>query len=158
MKHLLVALATVACGRPAPDCITPCGLPVYGTQDCDGANAAEARALYAFKANVAGWDRATACPWLQTATLAVRETEDGTFEVWGTRAAGVTWLPSGDIEIGTAEWKSSAFTHELAHVLELRIDQAETDDAHSTWAGRGIKTAIAESNRPPAWWPEELRK
>jgi hypothetical protein len=137
MARWLLLLLT-ACGT-GPECVSPCGVKLFGRDDCDAFAAYEARALDA----LAVTDLPVHCGALDNWSLFARVPDGlGRGDSWysphvGMRVAGLTWCQYASMEIATVEWPRTAMTHEFVHALE-----ACKDPHHETWQDRGIYEAI----------------
>ena len=119
MRALIAVLILVGCGGPpAADCVSPCGMRAYGTEDCDGLAMAEARVLAAFG------DRLE-CQQLRGWALSVAITD-----LHAIGREGQTWCDFHGVPIRTDDWARSAYAHELAHVQQC---PCIIDYSHATW-------------------------
>lgn len=104
-------------------------MQVHGS-NCEGLAEAESEAVEAFSGLYAGL-----CGRLSFVTLYVWETEDGTWvDSYGRKVAGLMWCDLATMELGSNEWRSNAYFHEMAHLAQC----PQQDGTHSTWAALGI--------------------
>lgn len=67
-------------------------------------------------------------------------------EQHGYEIAGLTYCPEHRIVIGTDDWSSNAFTHELAHAIQNCDDMGQDDnDRHEHWIENGLFLTTYES-------------
>ncbi len=153
IARVAVLTLLAACGPTgSPNCITPCGVHVYGTDEakCASLYEHEGRTLKSFEKYVEGWKYDETCPIMRNWSLRVLSPEEAPGGVWraanGQMVAGITWCGLGYIEIGTDDWRNSAFSHEYAHAVESCWDHE-----HTTWGDRKINRAIEHAR---GWYEE----
>lgn len=141
---------------PEPDCVTECGLKIYGSRDCQSFWKGEPLCLNALAKHVNGWSRPALCAILDHWSMGVvpeRMIKDGAFEIVRTDGthewvagftSGFPMLKMGKMLITPVPLYESSFCHEYAHAFEISIDQHYPDYDHSTWVDRGIYEADAE--------------
>jgi hypothetical protein len=142
-----VVLSTLlACGPP---CLTPCGTAFAEKPECESLAAHEAHTLQAFENYVAGWSTGRTCEALEGTRIDINEQADerGTWPNGCGRTAGLVLYESNTIVLGTTDWKRSAYAHEVAHLLEWRLDGVE-DLEHEGWVKKQIRRAESEANAP----------
>lgn len=104
-------------------------MQVHGS-DCEGLAEAESEAVEAFSGLYAGL-----CERLSFVTLYIWQTEDGSWvDSYGRKVAGLMWCDLATMELGSSQWHSNAYFHEMAHLAQC----PEQDGSHSTWAALGI--------------------
>jgi hypothetical protein len=125
---------------PNKVCTSKCGMQLYA-KTCDGFQEAEDRNLA-----VLGPVMGLSCSDLQGWMIMVVPYADeaGAFYTSsGQKVAGVNYYDSGEIELGTTDWKKSALAHELIH-----IKRHSTEDlSHTGWVETGLYKAIDECNK-----------
>jgi len=108
-------------------------MQVHGS-DCEGLGETESEAVEAFSGLYAGL-----CERLSFVTLYVWETEDGTWvDSYGRKVAGLMWCDLATMELGSNEWRSNAYFHEMAHLAQCPMQ----DGSHSTWEALGLWVKI----------------
>lgn len=128
-----LAMLLDGCGKspPTPNFVSPCGVRVFGTSDAEGFAFAEVRALSAFR-NI----EPRLCQRLHNWTISILP--PGSL---GDRA-GQTLTDLLGIQLVSDDWRRSAYSHELRHM----IDYPRIDYAHASW-GDEDWAAIAEANQ-----------
>lgn len=144
MTRWLACIVLVGCG-PAPECESPCGVPLFGSKDCQGFAAAEDRAVRALS-QVPEFQGRDICKGIST-VVSVTITPSG--EMLKDGLAGSTWCSGpgapGHIRLdGWYTWRDSALTHEFVHhLVGCRLE----GNNHPQWTERGIYEAIEVSRR-----------
>ena len=95
----------------------------------------EAAYTTAVRALTAVWP--AAAEWAGETRLVVHP-EPGWCPAEGRCLSGLTWVDLGLIEVGS---DLAALAHELAHLLQWRIDR-RTDPEHLNWEALGINAAV----------------
>ena len=133
----VLSLFLTACRlSPEATCQTPCGMDVYGVDGVafDALARFEARGLEGL-AFLDG-DR---CRPLSYMHLVVWKTDAGKWrDDYGRTVAGLTWCDLQRMELGSPNWETTPYFHELAHVAEC----PEQDYAHAGWEAKGIWAAL----------------
>ncbi len=136
MRAIMLLVVLASCGpalERAPDCVTPCGMNVYGTGACDGLEVVELRALIAF-----GPFDSQMCQRLHGWRMSVALTD-----LHAIGREGQTWCDAHGVQIMTDDWAHSAYAHELAHVQQCPW----IDYSHETWTWQW--RAIDQANGAP---------
>lgn len=132
LAGLLAGLLGCTQARP-PDCHTPCGAAVHGP--CEGIDEAESAGVEALSVALGN-----VCQAVGGMAIYVWHTADGSWtDAYGRRVAGLTWCDLGAVEVGSTDYWSGAYHHELAHVAQC----PEQDAEHRTWEGLGVWQALA---------------
>lgn len=135
MRPLALALLLSGCALPGgPSCRTECGAMLYGATDCPGLSRLEARAVEALD-----WYRPGLCGLSRYVSVQVWRTEDGDWRYFGRDVAGLTECNTLTMQLGTDDWRRSAYTHELVHLADCPRENPE----HLGWDG-GLWQAIAD--------------
>ena len=160
---LVVMWLMPSCGKGAqPICETRCGLafqylPPDGPWNCETLQEAEDASLHSFDVNITGDARQqfwNGCTRVHGVEMAVR---DGS--TWNSMVdpndyrpvAGESYCGS-NFAVGNVEWRKSAFTHELAHIIlrcgVLSEPVPPEDYDHGGWAASGVWGAIDIARAP----------
>lgn len=150
MRPLLLALlALSACATASATprrCVTTCGL-VSNQGNCFGLQLLESRVLKTFDRYVDNWTQAQVCSALAGWEIRIhkRTPED---DGCGTRGwmlhphfcvAGFTNVERKQIELPDTLWTSGALSHELVHVVDLKLYGVA---GHCRWGERGVNHAL----------------
>lgn len=142
MRPALVALLLCACS-PEPDCITRCGVAVYGSEQCDGAQTIEDESIAIWRRT--GWNPQAMCSALSGYMVDVG---DEWIKGWNGPVDGRTSLDERTIRLLRFEtWGASAYTHELGHVFIREIDGRIEPRTHELWDQFGFWFAETEAKR-----------
>lgn len=124
---LALLLASCCSTRPPPiGCVTVCGLRLRDVADCAALQAAEDRALEAFRPHVAN-----ACERFEGFAINRVNAPDGYWvDRWGRDVAGLTHC-GGMVEVVNMDddWRATSLAHELIHVL----DCPARNGTHAGW-------------------------
>ncbi len=137
--HFLILAAlfgiALACGGAPPDCVSPRGVSLYGSTDCEGFEAALSRTVSAFQS--------VPEPSFQNAEHRMNgwivEIQDDLKS--GNHGEAPCEFAAILIE-RKASWGETALAHEWGHAVQRCADGI----AHANWNERGINAAIGVSD------------
>jgi hypothetical protein len=130
----VTTLLFVACGlAEPPPCVSPCGVWVHGSTDCQSYEVAEQKIIGSFEglapelcSSLSGWS--------------VSIIPDETWvDQWvnGERVAGRTWCLHGSVQVSGPRLLG-ALAHELGHVSQCPVEDVD----HELWETSGIARAV----------------
>lgn len=150
---LLLLLSGCIHRIPPANCVTTlASILVRGTNDCAGADAAEARTLQAFARNVAGDSVEQTSKVLYHWTLSIGEPLSSVHT-----QAQETICDLRCIFLPSADWTRVAFPHEVGHALEncaemspegLDHEDPRDNQKHPNWGSRGVWKSIDQAAGP----------
>ncbi len=124
-----------------PRCVSTYGMVLNGSDDCNGFRLIEARAVTGF-VRAGLFTRVEVAQRLHGVAVIIRpDAVNGIFPAPGYPQGvfGITNCENTVVELGSDNWKTSAFTHELAHVLQPNNCMT---DAHENWSTNGICAGV----------------
>lgn len=133
----LLAAACYA-GAPTPECVSDCGMALYGSADCDGFRAAEQRAVRELGPHFPGLCKRL--DWFSVQVVNGHDGGDAYVDPWGRNVAGLTYC-RGVLQIANGDWKHNALAHEIAHAGECPGQNVE----HAGWIEKGIYESITRA-------------
>lgn len=125
-----VAGCVTAAPAPERGCVTVCGQRLYGSDDCEGFQLAEDRAIQPLSNHF----KRDACAVLNGAAVTIMPTASWV-DAWDRKVAGLANCEgSGWVQVGRElDWRVSSLAHEQAHLMEcpwVNVDHEGWDAVH----------------------------
>lgn len=157
--RLLSAILLSGIGCRPPDCVTPCGIPVFEavSGQCAGMPEAENRGLRALAAvpEFAGRDLCKDVGKVSSLTILSADDPSSSRRAGQTVCGIYDFTMTTFIEIHGAwvdgdDFRRSALTHEFAHAILIAKNGCDySEETHPRWEDRGIMAAIENSRSMP---------